>query len=311
LGLAFALFCHRSLCPQSPILRRWSSPRAEHARSFSGPVKRVDLVLIAVLRCPSLSVVGLRVASTWFSGIHRCESILIADESCKLGSQIPRAQAFAIDYHLFSPVSRPFSSSPGFWRFDWLVGASWCCWPLWALSEPGVAALLVGRQGELLSCWQGASVLLFVRGFGDLMLLSSVALSSSLVRSLVQLWRPPRRVASFRGGGRVLLLVSSGCRFAAKLFGHLVYVSPPFACATDAFRSVLAACWPRVEYLASPSVLPLMCQLQPVRSRFICRRPGDSFAFLSFAAGFSDGLFSTRFVRLAASRCGISWAVGW
>jgi len=32
-----------------------------------------------------------------------------------------------------------------------------------------------------------SSVLLFVRGFGDLLLLSSVALAPSLVRSLVQL----------------------------------------------------------------------------------------------------------------------------
>jgi hypothetical protein len=108
----------------------------------------------------------------------------------------------------------------------------------------------------------------FVRGLGDLLLLSSAALASSLVRSPVQLWRPSWRVASFRGGGRVLLLVSSGCRFAAQLFGHLVYVRLPFACATGAFRSVLAACCSRVECLASlsasPSLLPLMCQLQPV-----------------------------------------------
>lgn len=46
-----------------------------------------------------------------------------------------------------------------------------------------------------------SSVLLSVRGFGDLLLLSSVALAPSLVRSLVQLWRR-----------RVPLSVSSGCR---------------------------------------------------------------------------------------------------
>jgi hypothetical protein len=55
-------------------------------------------------------------------------------------------------------------------------------------------------------------VLLFVRGFGDLLLLSSVALAPSLVRCLVQPCRPSWRVAASRGGGRVLLSVSSGCR---------------------------------------------------------------------------------------------------
>jgi hypothetical protein len=107
-------------------------------------------------------------------------------------------------------------------------------------------------------------VLFFVRGFGDLLLLSSVALAPSLVRSLVQLWRLSWRVASSRGGGRVPLLGSSRSRFAARVFGHLVHVCPPFASAIDAFRRVLAACWPRVECLASPFLLPLMCQLQPV-----------------------------------------------
>jgi hypothetical protein len=34
-------------------------------------------------------------------------------------------------------------------------------------------------------------------------------------------------------------------------------------------------------------------------------------AFLSVAAGFTEGLLRPRFVRLAASRCGISWAAGW
>ena len=107
-------------------------------------------------------------------------------------------------------------------------------------------------------------MLLFVRGFGDLLLLSSVALAPSLVRSLVQLWRLSWRVASSRGGGRVLLPVSSGCRFVSQVFGHLAHVRLPLACAAGAFRRVLAACWPRVECLASPSLLPLMCQLQPV-----------------------------------------------
>ena len=87
-------------------------------------------------------------------------------------------------------------------------------------------------------------MLLFVRGFGDLLLLSSVALAPSLVRSLVQLWRLSWRVASSRGGGRVLLLVPSGCRFVSQVFGHLAHVRLPFACATDAFRPSVAACWP-------------------------------------------------------------------
>ena len=99
--------------------------------------------------------------------------------------------------------------------------------------------------------------------------------------------------------------------FEAQVFGHLAHVRLPFACAT--MHSALL--WPRVgpgvECLASPSLLPFMCQLQPVWPRFICHRPCDSFAFLSFAAGFSDGLLRTRFVRLAAGRCGISWAAGW
>ena len=75
-------------------------------------------------------------------------------------------------------------------------------------------------------------MLFFVRGFGDLLLLSSVALAPALVRSLVQLWRLSWRVASSRGGGRVLLLVPSGCRFVLQLFGHLAHVRLPFACAT-------------------------------------------------------------------------------
>ena len=286
LGLAFALFCHRSLCPQSPILRRWSSPRAEHARSFSGPVKRVDLVLIAVLRCPSLSVVGLRVASTWFSGIHRCESILIADESCKLGSQIPRAQAFAIDYHLFSPVSRPFSSSPGFWRFDWLVGASWCCWPLWALSERGVTVLLVGCDGELLPCWRGRLCCSFVRGFGDLLLPSSVALEPSLGRSLAQLWQRSLRVGCARGGRVVPALVVLP---VAGVRPSLARVCA--SCGCQRFELRRPCCAPVVGLSVSGfrPFAPLMCQLQPAWSRLICRRPSDSSGVLRLRFGCQRG----------------------
>jgi hypothetical protein len=107
-------------------------------------------------------------------------------------------------------------------------------------------------------------VLLFVRGFGDLLLLSSVALAPSLVRSPVQLWRrrgalrPP--VAAVVCYCRCLLAAG----FEAQVFGHLAHVRLPLAFDAGAFRRVLAACWPRVECLASPSLLPLMSQLQRV-----------------------------------------------
>jgi len=52
--------------------------------------------------------------------------------------------------------------------------------------------------------------------------------------------------------------------FEAQVFGHLAHVRLPLAFDAGAFRRVLAACWPRVECLASPSLLPLMSQLQRV-----------------------------------------------
>ena len=75
---------------------------------FPSPLKRIDRALIAVLRCSSLSTVVMSASSTCFSRIRRHAALLGAADRCQLPRQLPRAQSFAIDYHLFSPLSRAF-----------------------------------------------------------------------------------------------------------------------------------------------------------------------------------------------------------
>lgn len=150
-------------------------------------------------------------------------------------------------------------------------------------------------------------MLLFVRGFGDLLLLSSVALAPSLVRSLVQLWRLSWRVASSRGGGRVLLLVPSGCRFVSQVFGHPAHVRLPFACAT--MHSAVS--WTRAGPGVSVSLLRLCSSCSPSdRGSFVIGQVTVP-AFLRVAAGFSDGLFAHAVCPSRCQLCGISWAAGW
>jgi len=88
------------------------------------------------------------------------------------------------------------------------------------------------------------------------------------------------------------------------VFGHLAHVRLPRACDAGAFRRVLAACWPRVECLASPSLLPLMCQLQPVWSSLICRRPGGSSGFSGCRCGRQRRAFAHA---VCPSRCQLVW----
>ena len=109
-------------------------------------------------------------------------------------------------------------------------------------------------------------MLLFVRGFGDLLPLSSVALAPSLVRSPVQLWRPSLRVASFRGGGRC-----ADCRrlLAAGLWRRCAAIWRMFVCVLRVpwlARGVLAACWPGLSVSASPVFAPAHV---PVAARLI------------------------------------------
>ena len=92
--------------------------RAEYSRRalkvhtrFLAPLKRIDCALIAVLRCSSLSTVVMSASSTCFSRIRHHAALLSAADRCQLPRQLPRAQSFAIDYHLFSPVSRAFLCS--------------------------------------------------------------------------------------------------------------------------------------------------------------------------------------------------------
>ena len=86
-----------------------------HTR-FLAPLKRIACALIAVLRCSSLSTVVMSASSTCFSRIRHHAALFSAADRCQLPRQLPRAQSFAIDYHLFSPVSRAFlccQSLPG------------------------------------------------------------------------------------------------------------------------------------------------------------------------------------------------------
>jgi len=83
---------------------------------FPSPLKRIDRALIAVLRCSSLSTVVMSASLTWLNRIRHDAALLNAADRCQLPLQLPRAQSFAIDYHLFSPVSRAFlccQSLPG------------------------------------------------------------------------------------------------------------------------------------------------------------------------------------------------------
>jgi hypothetical protein len=107
---------------------------------FPGPLKRIDRALITVLRCSSLSTVVMSASSTCFNRILRHAALLSPADRCQLPRQLPRAQSFAIDYHLFSPVSRAFlcpQSFPWDWRAAWrrLVLAA-------SLEAPSAAVLL-------------------------------------------------------------------------------------------------------------------------------------------------------------------------
>jgi hypothetical protein len=95
------------------------------------------------------------------------------------------------------------------------------------------------------------------------------------------------------------------CSAIWRMFVCLLHVTPVLS----------AVSWPRAGPGLSVSLLRLCsrsCASWPVWLSHICRRLGGSSGFSGCRCGsVTDGLLRTRFVRLAASRCDISWAVGW
>jgi hypothetical protein len=120
-----------------------------HTR-FLAPLKRIDCALIAVLRCSSLSTGVMSASSTCFSRIRHHAALLSAADRCQLPRQLPRAQSFAIDYHLFSPVSRAFLCSPSLAGTGGRVGVAWYLRLLWRRRQRLCGGVPCAPLGELL-----------------------------------------------------------------------------------------------------------------------------------------------------------------
>jgi hypothetical protein len=119
-----------------------------HTR-FLAPLKRIDCALIAVLRCSSLSTVVMSASSMCFSRIRHHAALFSAADRCQLPRQLSRAQSFAIDYHLFSPVSRAFLCPLSLAGTGGPVGVAWYLRPLWRHRGRCVVVLPVRRPLSL------------------------------------------------------------------------------------------------------------------------------------------------------------------
>jgi hypothetical protein len=222
---------------------------------FPSPLKRIDRALIAVLRCSSLSTVVMSASSTCLSRIRHHAALLSAADRCQLPRQLPRAQSFAIDYHLFSPVSRAFlcpQSLPG--QADRLASRGTCgffggavsgcvgCVPCAPLGE-----LLLFRRSCLCRslCAASGDLCLFLLSRGAVFCARCLA---ALVASL--------RGACVRSGSVVPTSAASGRRFVSQLFCRR---APRVGAFYEHYRLALR-CSP-VDYYLRPLV-PLMCQLR-------------------------------------------------
>jgi len=117
---------------------------------FPSPLKRIDRALIAVLRCSSLSTVVMSASLTWLSRIRRHAALLSPADRCQLPLQLPRAQSLAIDYHLFSPVSRAFLCPQSLPRTGGPLGVAWCLRLLWRRRQRLCGGVPCAPAGELL-----------------------------------------------------------------------------------------------------------------------------------------------------------------
>ena len=156
--------------------------RAEYSRRalkvhtrFLAPLKLIDCALIAVLRCSSLSTVVMSASSTCFSIIRHHAALLSAADRCQLPRQLPRAQSFAIDYHLFSPVSRAFLCSLSLAGTGGPIGVAWCLRPRRRRRQRRVGVSLRAPSGELLLFRRSCLCRSLCAASGDLWPLSPVA----------------------------------------------------------------------------------------------------------------------------------------
>jgi hypothetical protein len=187
-----------------------------HTR-FLAPLKRIDCALIAVLRCSSLSTVVMSASSTCFSRIRHHAALLSAADRCQLPRQLPRAQSFAIDYHLFSPVSRAFLCSLSLAGTGGPVGVAWYLRPLWRRRQRLCCCASCAPAGDLLLFRGVVCADLCARHPATFASFSCRAVPS-FVRGALQLWQPRLRRACVRGGSVVPTSAASGRRVELQLF---------------------------------------------------------------------------------------------
>ncbi len=225
--------------------------------------------MIAVLRCSSLSTVVMSASSTSFSRIRHHAALLCAVDRCQLPRQLPRAQSFAIDYHLFSPVLRAFlcpQSLPGSVGRLAPLGA---CGLFGGAVSGCVGGVPCASPGELLLfrrsclcrslCAASGDLCLFLLSRGAAFCARCVAALAAAVARCVCPWR-------FRCAG-VGSFWSALC----------VAVVLPTSATCDAFtglRPAVSLLCPVVSYLRA--LVPLMCQLRWFCTRcFVVDWPGS------------------------------------